>query len=316
MESFFQAALNSVLEAAVGSSRSGRTSTADGSTNNIGATRTNSSTGTTGGIASRSGGNVHRSSRPTETSGATSARSGNPNAVQGTRCEPANRDQAQNTSFDQPGQPNKNGSSNNFTGGKRSGNSSSSSKGVSNPDSQNPRGNSQVRDRQAADRLKDLGNESFRRGMYGLAAEYYSKAIEVDATVASYFTNRALCHKREKRYPEALEDAEAALALDETNVKGLYIKGDALVQLGNALRAPIACLSLQENEQAQLLFTSTRWMRIVSGCSRLALQEHRNYSCCLLLQGTMTPELLCWRRRRRLLHLRLGEQPMRFATLF
>ncbi|CDJ60817.1 TPR domain-containing protein, putative [Eimeria maxima] len=233
MESFFQAALNSVLEAAVGSSRSGRTSTADGSTNNIGATRTNSSTGTTGGIASRSGGNVHRSSRPTETSGATSARSGNPNAVQGTRCEPANRDQAQNTSFDQPGQPNKNGSSNNFTGGKRSGNSSSSSKGVSNPDSQNPRGNSQVRDRQAADRLKDLGNESFRRGMYGLAAEYYSKAIEVDATVASYFTNRALCHKREKRYPEALEDAEAALALDETNVKGLYIKGDALVQLGD-----------------------------------------------------------------------------------
>lgn len=73
-----------------------------------------------------------------------------------------------------------------------------------------------------------------------MAAEYYSKAIEADGTVASYFTNRALCHKREKRYPEALQDAEAALALEEANVKGLYIKGDALVQLGMAFTPTIS----------------------------------------------------------------------------
>ncbi|CDI81781.1 TPR domain-containing protein, putative [Eimeria praecox] len=126
------------------------------------------------------------------------------------------------------------GGSNNVPAGGNNGSGSSSSKDVSSPgNSQDPAKKSQVRDREAADRLKNLGNESFRRGMYGLAAEYYSKAIEVDATVASYFTNRALCHKREKRYPEALEDAEAALALEETNIKGLYIKGDALVQLGD-----------------------------------------------------------------------------------
>ena len=131
-------------------------------------------------------------------------------------------------------------------------------------------------DRQEADRLKDLGNESFRRGMYSLAAEYYSRAIAVDATVASYFTNRALCHKREKRYPEALEDAEAALALDETNVKGLYIKGDALVQLGN----PFLHAFHQLETHTFLL-----------GCSRFSLQMHHDYPLgCLPPQETMTRE--------------------------
>ncbi|OEH76501.1 TPR domain-containing protein [Cyclospora cayetanensis] len=106
--------------------------------------------------------------------------------------------------------------------------------------------------REAANRLKDLGNESFRRCMYGLATEYYSKAIAIDATVASYFTNRALCHKRQNRYPEALQDADAALALDKTNIKGLYIKGDALVQLGN-LDEGVSLL--QEAEKASSLGT-------------------------------------------------------------
>ncbi|CDJ36904.1 TPR domain-containing protein, putative [Eimeria mitis] len=237
MESFFQAALNSVLEAAGGGTRSTRTSSASSSTSNFGSNRPNSRSSNSGGVPGRSGGNAFRSSRSSERTAATSASSGDTSAMQGSRCEPSSETQARHRNVDQPGQANKTGSSSNVPAGGRTGSSSSSPKGVSAPrDSQDPAKRSQVRDREAADRLKDLGNESFRRGMYGLAAEYYSKAIEVDATVASYFTNRALCHKREKRYPEALEDAEAALALEEANVKGLYIKGDALVQLAKKLR--------------------------------------------------------------------------------
>ncbi|CDI76718.1 TPR domain-containing protein, putative [Eimeria acervulina] len=233
MESFFQAALNSVLEAAGGGLRSTRTNSASSSTSNIGSTRTDSRSSASGGISSQSGGNAVRPSRFTGRAATTSTSSGDSSAMQGCRREPPNGAQAQHTGTDQAGRANKSGE--NVPAGGRSGSSSSSSsKGVSAPGvSLDPAGKSQVTDRQEADRLKDLGNESFRRGMYGLAAEYYSRAIAVDATVASYFTNRALCHKREKRYPEALEDAEAALALDETNVKGLYIKGDALVQLGD-----------------------------------------------------------------------------------
>ncbi|CDJ49252.1 TPR domain-containing protein, putative [Eimeria brunetti] len=238
MESFFQAALNSVLEAAGGGSRSSRTSGASSSASNSGPARPNIRSSTSGGVSGRSSGNASGSSGSTERVTTTPTSSGNQRAAQGSRSERASGTQPQRVDAGQSGQANKAGSSNTVPAAGESGSSNSNSaKGVSAPgNSHGPVKHSQVRDREAADKLKDLGNESFRRGMYGLAAEYYSKAIAVDSTVASYFTNRALCHKREKRYLEALEDAEAALALEETNVKGLYIKGDALVQLAKKLR--------------------------------------------------------------------------------
>lgn len=87
----------------------------------------------------------------------------------------------------------------------------------------------------AAEGFKRLGNDSFKLGMYETACEYYGRAIAADSTKAAYFTNRALCHKRGGRWLEALADAEAALKLEQMNVKGLYIKGEALMHLGMTL---------------------------------------------------------------------------------
>ncbi|CDJ67573.1 TPR domain-containing protein, putative [Eimeria necatrix] len=228
MESFFQAALNSVLEAAGGGSRTSRASSSSSDSSSSGSSRLPSRTSTADGVPSRAGGNLWRPGRSSQRAASTPTVSGAPASSQGPQRETASEVPAQR------GQP---GGSQPARTDKNTSSSSSSGSAPKDPNVPvklaTPAEKSQIRNREAADRLKDLGNESFRRGMYGLAAEYYSKAIEADGTVASYFTNRALCHKREKRYPEALQDAEAALALEEANVKGLYIKGDALVQLGD-----------------------------------------------------------------------------------
>ncbi|KAL8452665.1 hypothetical protein Emed_001229 [Eimeria media] len=305
MESFFQAAINSVLEAAGGGSRSSRTpssssSSGSSSSSNNGrstsssnrrsgasAVRSNTtpeSPGHTAGspfrsaasFASRSaaeraaaassaspggppvgppqqGGPSQQGGPPTPRRGARggvhsgernrgspSSAGDSPQTAKSSRCVRSHEPTTPSTATT----PNNNNSSSSSS---NSSNSSSSNSSSSNSNSNNESSSSsssvkvgeegseksRVKDKEAGERLKELGNESFRRGMYGLAAEYYSKAIAADASVASYFTNRALCHKREHRYAEALKDAESALALEETNVKGLYIKGDALVQLGD-----------------------------------------------------------------------------------
>lgn len=253
MESFFPSAFYSVLEATGAVSRGSR-STRNSSSSSISTaggrntTRSNTSAGTSG----NGGGNTWRINRFGSRAGPehaasspvpsgpipTSVPSEDPQpetfSAAGAARDGSGAEQAANVAGHS-----KFSSSNSVAQDAPSSSSSSSSapacaeKNVNrSASSTDTAGKAPVKDREAADRMKELGNESFRRGMYGLAAEYYSKAIAADATVASYFTNRALCHKRENRYAEALQDAEAALALEEMNVKGLYIKGDALVQLG------------------------------------------------------------------------------------
>ncbi|XP_026193015.1 E3 ubiquitin-protein ligase CHIP [Cyclospora cayetanensis] len=255
MESFFQAALNSVLEAAGAGSRANRSSDTN-SGSNTESSRPVSRSNTSGGTSGRSCGNARTnrfvaraSTTPIPAEG--SSTSNNPQHEAHSQSDPPQdrgggnstaQEAEDSTSKSMHAEHNSgSSSSNSFTQSASTGGKSNGTAGVP-----------QKGNREAANRLKDLGNESFRRCMYGLATEYYSKAIAIDATVASYFTNRALCHKRQNRYPEALQDADAALALDKTNIKGLYIKGDALVQLGN-LDEGVSLL--QEAEKASSLGT-------------------------------------------------------------
>jgi len=51
--------------------------------------------------------------------------------------------------------------------------------------------------------------------------------------IATYFTNRALCHLKLKRWEAVCQDSRRALDVDSTLVKGHFFLGQALVELEN-----------------------------------------------------------------------------------
>ncbi|KAI4341575.1 hypothetical protein MLD38_026285 [Melastoma candidum] len=81
-----------------------------------------------------------------------------------------------------------------------------------------------------AERLKNDGNEYYRKDRLGAAIDAYTEAITLCPKVAVYWTNRALCHRRRKDWGRVEEDCRRALELDHDSVKGHYMLGLALLQ--------------------------------------------------------------------------------------
>jgi len=79
--------------------------------------------------------------------------------------------------------------------------------------------------------LKGKGNEAFKVGHYDEAAELYSQAIAVHATAVLH-SNRAFCYLRTEAFGLAAQDAEAAIRLNKTYIKGYYRLGSAHLALG------------------------------------------------------------------------------------
>ncbi|KAI9004442.1 U-box domain-containing protein [Hyaloraphidium curvatum] len=82
----------------------------------------------------------------------------------------------------------------------------------------------------AAEHWKSHGNTLFGKGDHAGAINAYTTAIINNPKVASYFTNRALCYTRMKRYGEAARDSRKAIELDKDGVKGHYYLGMALTE--------------------------------------------------------------------------------------
>lgn len=79
--------------------------------------------------------------------------------------------------------------------------------------------------------LKEQGNILFSVRRYEDAANSYSKAIIKNPSVAIYFTNRALCHLKMKRWESSCQDCRRALDIDPNQVKGHFFLGQALLEL-------------------------------------------------------------------------------------
>ncbi|KAK2197278.1 bifunctional U-box domain/OBG-type guanine nucleotide-binding (G) domain/Tetratricopeptide repeat/OBG-type GTPase/GTP1-OBG domain superfamily/P-loop containing nucleoside triphosphate hydrolase/GTP-binding protein OBG [Babesia duncani] len=86
--------------------------------------------------------------------------------------------------------------------------------------------------KRAAEHFRSLGNESFKRGFLESAIDYYSKAIKCNPENHEYYTNRALCYKRQNRWEDVAADVRMALNFEEESVKAHYYLGQALVHLG------------------------------------------------------------------------------------
>ena len=81
----------------------------------------------------------------------------------------------------------------------------------------------------AAEKLKNLGNDEFKRGKFPAALALYEEAIVYDSTNAVLYTNRALVFQKIDRWTEALRDAEHAVSLDADMLKGHIILIKCLV---------------------------------------------------------------------------------------
>ncbi|KOC65134.1 E3 ubiquitin-protein ligase CHIP [Habropoda laboriosa] len=79
--------------------------------------------------------------------------------------------------------------------------------------------------------LKEQGNRFFSLHKYEDAASCYTKAIIKNPTQAQYFTNRALCNLKLKRWESSCQDCRRALDIDPCLVKGHFFLGLALLQM-------------------------------------------------------------------------------------
>ncbi|XP_031628254.1 E3 ubiquitin-protein ligase CHIP [Contarinia nasturtii] len=79
--------------------------------------------------------------------------------------------------------------------------------------------------------LKDQGNRLFSSRKFDDAISCYTKAIIKNPTNATYFTNRALCYLKLKRWEQSCQDCRRALDMDQNLVKGHFFLGQSLLEL-------------------------------------------------------------------------------------
>lgn len=85
-----------------------------------------------------------------------------------------------------------------------------------------------------ADALKAEGNKAMAAKDFDTAISKYTEAIKLDNTNVVYLSNRAAAYSSAKQHDKAVEDAEAAVALEPTFSKAYSRLGLAQYALGNA----------------------------------------------------------------------------------
>lgn len=81
--------------------------------------------------------------------------------------------------------------------------------------------------------LKNRGNKLFSVRKFDEAIKCYTDAIAKKPSVAVYYTNRALCNLKLKRWELVCQDCRTALEIDPTLVKAHFFLGQALLEMDN-----------------------------------------------------------------------------------
>ncbi|XP_062220342.1 outer envelope protein 64, mitochondrial-like [Phragmites australis] len=79
----------------------------------------------------------------------------------------------------------------------------------------------------ASELLKEKGNSAFKRRQWSKAIEFYSEAISLSDTNATYYCNRAAAYLELGHFKQAEADCGRALLLDRKNVKAYLRRGTA-----------------------------------------------------------------------------------------
>ncbi|KAL6911513.1 hypothetical protein ACP4OV_000318 [Aristida adscensionis] len=105
----------------------------------------------------------------------------------------------------------------------------------------------------ASELLKEKGNSAFKRRQWSKAIEFYSEAIGLNDTNATYYCNRAAAYLELGRFKQAEADCDRALLLDRKNVKAYLRRGTArevTLNYQEALQEFQACFGLGTAEQS------------------------------------------------------------------
>lgn len=86
-------------------------------------------------------------------------------------------------------------------------------------------------DRVEALKFKDEGNAFVKKQDFARAVESYSKAIELDATVSIFYSNRAFAELKLDNFQTCMLDCTEAIKIDPKNVKAYHRRGLSYVGL-------------------------------------------------------------------------------------
>lgn len=81
-------------------------------------------------------------------------------------------------------------------------------------------------------RIKDEANQFFKDENYDVAIELFTRAIELDGSIAIYYGNRSMAYLKKELYGLALTDANKALELDPNYVKAYFRRASSNMALG------------------------------------------------------------------------------------
>lgn len=88
-----------------------------------------------------------------------------------------------------------------------------------------------------AQSANNTANSFFRAGSPAQAEGLYTKALLMDPSAPTLYTNRAMARLQLKLWEGVLADCEASLAIKEVNMKARYYGAQALLQLGRPEKA-------------------------------------------------------------------------------
>lgn len=97
------------------------------------------------------------------------------------------------------------------------------------------------------------GNEEFKAGNYANAVEQYTKAIELDPSNKTLFSNRSAAYLHLENYTEAMTDAQRCTLIDPSFAKGYFRLGCAYEKLDSnseALAVYLKALDIAPHDEA------------------------------------------------------------------
>lgn len=84
----------------------------------------------------------------------------------------------------------------------------------------------------SAEMAKEKGNQAFKEKQWQKAISFYTEAIKLDGSNATYYSNRAAAYLELGSFVQAEGDCTKAINLDKKNVKALLRRGTAREMLG------------------------------------------------------------------------------------
>ncbi|CAN1266814.1 Translocon at the outer membrane of chloroplasts 64 [Linum perenne] len=84
----------------------------------------------------------------------------------------------------------------------------------------------------SADEAKEKGNQAFKEKQWQKAIGFYTEAIKLNDSNATYYSNRAAAYLEIASFPQAETDCSKAIDLDKKNVKAYLRRGTAREMLG------------------------------------------------------------------------------------